>query len=75
MKNTLQDADELVKNVDRQVDPLSKDMKKTVKDLAKLADNFDAQVGGLASGMDKTMTKARGFLSEDSPLIVDLRTS
>jgi paraquat-inducible protein B len=75
LKNTLQDADKLVKNVDRQVDPLSNDLKKTVKDLGKLANNIDAQVGGLASGMDKTLAKARGFLSEDSPLIVDLENT
>ena len=75
LKNTLQDANKLVKNVDRQVDPLSKDLTKTVKDIAKLANNLDAQVGGLASGMHQTMTKARGFLSEDSPLIVDLENT
>ena len=33
------------------------------------------QVGGVATGLDKTMTKARGFLSEDSPLIVDLQNT
>jgi paraquat-inducible protein B len=75
LKNTLQDANKLVKNVDRQVDPLSKDVKKTIKDIGKLANNIDAQVGGLAGGMDKTLAKARGFLSEDSPLIVDLENT
>jgi len=75
LKDTLEDARKLVKNVDRQVDPLSKDMKKTVKDLGKLANNIDAQVGGLAGGLDKTLAQARGFLSEDSPLIVDLENT
>jgi paraquat-inducible protein B len=75
MKDTLQNADKLVKNVDRQVDPLSKDLKKTVKDFGKLANNVDAQVGGLASGFDRTLARARGFLSEDSPLIVDLENT
>ena len=75
LKDTLQDANKLVKNVDRQVDPLSKDLKKTVKDIGKLANNIDAQVGGVAGGLDKTLAKARGFLSEDSPLIVDLENT
>ena len=75
LKNTLQDANKLVKNVNGQVDPLSKDLKKTVKDIGKLANNLDTQVAGLAGGMDKTLAKARGFLSEDSPLIVDLENT
>ena len=75
LKDTLQDANKLVKNVDGQVDPLSKDLKKTVKDIGKLANNLDAQVGGVAGGLDKTLAKARGFLSEDSPLIVDLENT
>jgi paraquat-inducible protein B len=75
LKDTLQDVNKLVKNVDRQVDPLSQDLKKTVRDFGKLANNVDAQVVGLASGIDKTLAKARGFLSEDSPLIVDLENT
>ena len=75
LKDTLEDARKLVKNVDGQVDPLSKDLKKTVKDIGKLANNIDAQVAGLAGGLDKTLAKARGFLSEDSPLIVDLENT
>jgi paraquat-inducible protein B len=75
LKDTLQDVNKLVKNVDRQVDPLSKDLKKTVKDFGKLANNVDAQVGGLTGSFEKTMAQARGFLSEDSPLIVDLENT
>ena len=75
LKDTLEDANKLVKNVNGQVDPLSKDLKKTVKDIGKLANNIDAQVGGVAGGLDKTLAKARGFLSEDSPLIVDLENT
>ena len=75
MKDTLQDANKLVKNVDRQVDPLSKDLKKAIKDIGKLANNLDAQVAGVSGGLDKTLAQARGFLSEDSPLIVDLENT
>jgi paraquat-inducible protein B len=75
LKDTLQDARQLVTRVDRQVDPLADDTKKTVNEFGKLARNLDAQVGGVATGLDKTMTKARGFLSEDSPLIVDLQNT
>jgi paraquat-inducible protein B len=75
LKGTLEDARKLVKNVDRQVDPLSKDLKKTVKEFGKLATNLDTQVKGVASSFEQTMAKARGFLSEDSPLIVDLENT
>jgi paraquat-inducible protein B len=75
LKDTLQDARKLVTRVERQVDPLANDLKKTVKDFGKLAGNVDGQVGGLATGLDKTMYAARGFLSEDSPLIVELQNT
>jgi paraquat-inducible protein B len=75
LKETLQDARQLVTKVDRQVDPLAKDTKKTVQDFGKLARTLDSQVGGVATDLDKTMSKARNFLSEDSPLIVDLQNT
>lgn len=75
MKDTLQDARQLLAKVDRQVNPLSDDLKKTVKEFGKLAVNVDAHVGGLVTGFDKTMSKARGVLSEDSPLMVDLESA
>jgi paraquat-inducible protein B len=75
LNKTLQDARQLLTRVDRQVDPLADDLKKTVKEFGKLAGNVDAQVGGLATGFDKTMSAARGLLSEDSPLIVDLENT
>jgi len=75
LRETLQDTRKLVTKVDRQVDPVSDDLKKTVKEFGKLARNVDVQVGGVATGFDKTMSKARGLLSEDSPLIVDLENT
>jgi paraquat-inducible protein B len=75
LKDTLADARKLITKVDRQVDPVSDDVKKTVKEFGKLASNVDAQVGGVATGFDKTMSKARGLLSEDSPLMVDLQNT
>lgn len=75
LKDTLQDASKLLTRVDRQVDPLADDVKKTVKDFGKLANNVDSRVGGVATGLDKTMSTARGTLSEDSPLMVDLQNT
>ncbi|MHB9074568.1 MAG: MlaD family protein [Desulfobaccales bacterium] len=75
LKETLQDAGKLVSKVDRQVDPLSKNLNKTLTDFGKLAVKVDDKVGGVAIGFDQTMSKARGFLSEDSPLIVDLENT
>jgi paraquat-inducible protein B len=79
LKDTLQDASKLLAKVDRQVDPVSDDVKKTVKEFGKLAANIDARIAGLVanfdktmSGFDKTMAAARGVLSPDSPLMVNL---
>jgi paraquat-inducible protein B len=75
LKETLQDARKLVTRVDRQVDPLANDTKKTVKDIGNLARNLDGRVSGVATGLDKTMSSARGVLSQDSPLLVDLENT
>jgi len=75
LKGTLQDASKLLTRVEGQVDPLANDLKKTAKDFSKLANNVDSRVGGVATGLDKTMSTARGTLSEDSPLLVDLQNT
>jgi paraquat-inducible protein B len=82
LNGTLQDASKLLAKVDRQVDPLADDVKKTVKDFGKLANNVNGRVGGLATGFDKTMSgldttmaAAKGVLSQDSPLMVELETA
>jgi paraquat-inducible protein B len=75
LNETLRDARKLLTKIDRQVDPLSDDLKKTVKDFGKLAVSVDAQVGGVAAGFDKTMSAARGVLSQDSPLMVELENA
>jgi len=75
LKDSLQDVRQLLTRVDRQVDPVSDDVKKTVKEFGKLAANIDARVGGLAGGFDKTMSAAKGVISEDSPLVVELQNT
>jgi paraquat-inducible protein B len=75
MRDTLQDARQLLTRVDRQVDPLANDLKKTVKDFGKLAGSVDGHVGGLTTDLNKTMSTARGVLSEDSPLIVEMQNT
>ena len=64
------------------MDPLAKDVKKTVKEFGKLASNVDGRVGGLVTGIDKsmsgfdtTMSAAKGVLSQDSPLMVELENA
>jgi paraquat-inducible protein B len=75
LKDTLRDAQKLVTKVDRQVDPLAKDTKKTVNDIGKLARNLDGRVSGVSTSLDKTLSDARGFISQDSPLLVDLQNT
>ena len=51
------------------------DFKKTTKDFRQLSRDLDSRVGGVATGLDKTVTAARGVLSEDSPLMVELENT
>jgi paraquat-inducible protein B len=75
MDETLQDARKLLARIDRQVDPLANDVKNSVKDFGKLANNIDSRVGGLATSFDTTMSAAKGVLSQDSPLMVELENA
>lgn len=89
LKITLQDISNVATKLDRQVDPLAKDLKKTAKDYSKLANNVDSRIKVLAaslekslvylektmSGFDKTMSTVRGAISPDAPLVVDLENS
>jgi paraquat-inducible protein B len=75
LKETLQDTRKLVKRVDGQVDPLAKNTNKTVKDFGELARNLNDQVGGITTNLDKTLSAARGSISQDSPLMVDLENT
>jgi len=75
LKDTLQDTSKLVSRVDRQVDPVADDLKRTVKDIGKLAREADAKVSNLTTGLDRTMSSARGVVSADSPLIVELENT
>jgi len=69
---TLQDARKLVKNMDGQVKPLADNVNRTVEDFDKLARVADARLDALTNSLDKTLAGARGVLSQDAPLIVEL---
>ena len=75
LKATMKGAHKFVVKLDRQVDPLAKDTKRTVNDIGKLARNLDGRVSVVTTNLDKTLSGARGVLSEDSPLIVDLENT
>ena len=75
LKETLGDARKLVKRVDRQVDPLATDTRKTIKDIGTLARNLNGRVGGVATSLEKTLADARGVISPDSQLVVDLENT
>jgi paraquat-inducible protein B len=75
LKDTLQDTHKFVTKVDRQVDPLAKNTNKTVKDIGTLARNLDSKVSGVSTSLDKTLSDARGVISQDSPLLVDLQNT
>jgi len=75
LKDTLQNARKFIARVDRHVDPLAKDAKKTVKDIGKLANDLNGRVDGVATSLDKTLSAARGVISEDAPLVVELEST
>jgi paraquat-inducible protein B len=72
LKETLGDARKLVKRVDRQVDPLANEARQTFKDIGTLARNLNGRVGEAANSLEKTLTAARGVISPESPLVVEL---
>jgi paraquat-inducible protein B len=72
---TVRDARKVIKNVDGQVGPLADNVNRTVEDFDKLARDADAQLGSLANSLDKTLAGARGVLSQDAPLIVELENT
>lgn len=75
LKETLQDTRKLIIRVNRQVDPLTKESTKTVKDFGELARNLNSRVPGMTTGLDKTLAAARGSISQDSPLMMDLQNT
>ena len=89
LKETLQSARKLITKVDGQVDPLAKDVKKLTTNFDKLAKDVDSKIKGLSaslektlsgldktlSGVDKTLTSARGVMSPDAPLVVDMENT
>ena len=75
LKETLGDARGLVKRVDRQVDPVANGMRNAVKDIGTLARNINGRVGGVATSLEKTLADARGVISPDSQLVVDLENT
>lgn len=73
LKATLGDTRRLVNNVDRQVAPTATNVNRTVKDFGQLARNADRQLDALTVSLDKTLSSARGVMSEDAPLVVELQ--
>jgi paraquat-inducible protein B len=69
---TLRDARKMVNNVDGQVDPIAGNVNKTVEDFGKLARDADVRLGSVAGSLDRTLSSARGVISDEAPLIVEL---
>jgi paraquat-inducible protein B len=72
---TLGDTRKLVNNMDGQVDPLAGNVNKTIEDFGKLARDTDARLGSIAENLDRTLSSARGVISDDAPLIVELENT
>ena len=72
---TLQDARKLVKNLNGRVKPLADNVNRTAEDFDKLARDADARMESLTKSLDNTLAGARGVLSQDAPLIVELENT
>jgi paraquat-inducible protein B len=59
LKQTVEDAGKLVKNLDSRIEPLTLSIDETVAAYKKLAQDVNAQVDPLASRMDSTIEDAR----------------
>lgn len=75
LDTTLSDARKLVNNVDAQVQPLANNVNEAVKDFGKLAREAGTQLESLSASLNNTLASAKGVMSEDAPLIVELETS
>ncbi len=72
IENTLSDTRALVDNVDDQVQPLVNDLRQLIKHFDQVALSIDKQVGFVADSLNETLISARGVVSEDSPLVIQL---
>jgi paraquat-inducible protein B len=72
LDGALSDVRRFVNNADRQVAPLAENINGAVRDYRQLARNADAHFKGVSGSADRTMNAARGVISEDAPLIVEL---
>lgn len=72
IENTLSDTRALVDNVDDQVQPLVNDLRQLIKHFDQVALSIDKQVGFVVDSLNETLISARGVVSEDSPLVIQL---
>ena len=72
---TLEDVRHLVNDVDGQVRPMVKGVNRTVADFGQLARDMNVRLESLSSRLDQTLSSARGVVSEDALLIVQMEAT
>ena len=70
--DTLSDTRTLVNNVNSEVQPLVNDMRQLIAHFDEVALSIDKQSGGVADNLNETLIGARGVVSEDAPLVIQL---
>ena len=70
--DTLSDTRTLVNNVNSEVEPLVNDMRQLIAHFDEVALSIDKQSGGVADNLNETLIGARGVVSEDAPLVIQL---
>ena len=72
VENTLSDARKLINNTNGQVDPLVSDLRTLIKHFDDLAQNLNKQIDVVAGNLNQSLDEARGVVSEDAPLILQI---
>lgn len=75
LETTLVEVETLVQSVNRQVVPLSTGAETAIGSYTQLAEDTNANLQKIMSELDETMAVARDVMSQDAPLMVNLRTT
>ena len=75
LKGTMEAAEDLVRKLDQQIDPLMANLDGTLGDTRKLLKNVDSKVDPLASGMEETLEAARLAILESEETIESIQST
>ncbi len=75
LNQTLKNAEKLVENIDKRIEPIASRLEKTLKDYGKLARNVDARVGPMATSITETARDAQILVKNADSRLDDVLVS